>query len=171
VAPQNLIATYQASSSPVQFHNAIIKLKPPVPKKAKEISKFVSEGRQIGQEISDGPQDAGIGIEIQNDHTTPPANQVSNALEAEVSELRATVTEKDRQIADLQDLLERKNQELNVLDDAVNSLRRFLGKIRLNLEMKTPHAMLFEMVSQEEWVYEKKFGYLKMANRGAELSE
>ena len=147
MALQNLIAAYHASSSPVQFHNAIIKLKPAVPKKAKEISKFVLEGSQIGQEISDGPQDAGTAIEIQNDHTAPLEKQISSSLESEVSELRATVAEKDRQIADLQDLLEKKNQELNVLDDAVNSLRRFLGKIRLNLEMKTPHATLYGMVS------------------------
>jgi len=60
---------------------------------------------------------------------------------------------------------------LDVLDDAVNSLRRFLGKIRLNLEMKTPHSTLYGMVSHEEWLYEKKFGYLKVANRGAELPE
>ena len=67
--------------------------------------------------------------------------------------------------------MERKNQELSVLDDAVNSLRRFSGKFRLNLERKNHHAILFEKAAKEEWVYEKKFGYLKVGNRGAELSE
>jgi hypothetical protein len=65
--------------------------------------------------------------------------------------------------------LERKDQQLSVLEDAVNLLRRFLGKIRLNLERKTDHTTLFEMVLAEEWVYEKKFGYLKASNHGAEL--
>jgi hypothetical protein len=66
--------------------------------------------------------------------------------------------------------LEKEMQELSVRDDAINSLRRFLGKIRLNLERKTDHTTLFEMVSAEEWVYEKKFGYLKAVNLGGELA-
>jgi len=38
-----------------------------------------------------------------------------------------------------------------------------LEKIRLNLERKTDHTTLFKMVAPEEWLYEKKFGYLKVA--------
>jgi hypothetical protein len=35
-------------------------------------------------------------------------------------------------------------------------------------KLKTDHAMLFEMGSNEEWVYDKKFGYLKPSILGAE---
>ena len=169
VAPQYLITAYQASSSPSEFHNVIMKLKVPAPRKGTVVSSAVSGGGQVGGTISDGSQDVGISDEVHIDHAASPCNGISGRLEAEVSDLRATITEKDRQIADLQDLLERKNQELSVLDDAVNSLRRFLGKIRLNLESKTPHATLYERVSNEEWFYEKKFGYLKVRSQGAEL--
>ena len=145
VAPQNLIAVYQASGSLGEFHNGIIKLKPPVTKKAKEISRTVSEGSQAREESFTASQDVGNSVDVQKVHTTP----LASALETEVSDLRAMISEKDHQIADLQDLLEKKNQEISNLDDAVNSLRRFLGKIRLNLEMKTPHGILFEMISKE----------------------
>ena len=73
-------------------------------------------------------------------------------------------------IAELQNLLEKSKQDIIIRDDAINSLRRFLGKLRLNLERKTDHATLFKMVSEEEWVYEKKFGYMKVSSHGAELS-
>jgi hypothetical protein len=35
-----------------------------------------------------------------------------------------------------------------IRDEAINSLRRFWGKIRLNLEVKIDHATLFEMVTK-----------------------
>jgi hypothetical protein len=171
VAPQNLITAYQASSSPGEFHNAIIKLKTPASRKETVISSAVSDRGKVAKDNSDRLQDTGTSLDFPSGHTTSSDKQISSPLEAEISDLRGTITEKDRQIADLQDLLERKNQELCVLDDAVNSLRRFLGKIRLNLESKTPHAILYEMVSDEEWLYEKKFGYLKVRIQGAEVSE
>ena len=80
-------------------------------------------------------------------------------LESELMQLKNEISEKDRKIAELQNLLEKSQQDIIIRDDAINSLRRFLGKIRLNLERKTDHMTLFEMVSAEEWVYEKKFGY------------
>ena len=167
MAPQNLITAYQASSSPGEFHNAIIKLKPPAPKKGKVISSVFSDRGQVGEERCDSPPDPGIAVDVQSDYTVPSNREISSSLEAEISDLRATLTEKDCQIADLQDLLERKNQEFIVLEEGFNSLRRFLGKIRVNLEIKTNYVTLFEMISKEEWVYDKKFGYLKVGNLGA----
>jgi hypothetical protein len=170
VAPMNLIAAYQASSSPLEFHNAIIKLKPrnqrnrqkpPAPKKAKGISSAVSTQNPIRGEIQDGLQEVEKVADIPIDHVISSDKEKSSLLEAEVSDLRGTVTEKDQQIADLQNLLDKKDQQIGVLEEAVDSLRRFLGKVRLNLEIKTPHASLYKMVSDEEWVYEKKLGYLK----------
>ena len=169
VAPQNLITVYQASSSPSEFHNAIIKLKPPARKK-ENATNTVSESIEVGEERSYSPPDPGIGVDVQDDHTVPPDRQISASLEAEVFDLRATLTAKDRQIADLQDLLKRKNQEFIVLEEGFNSLRKFLGKVRVNLEIKTNYVTLFEMISKEEWVYDKKFGNVKVGNRGAEIS-
>lgn len=159
VAPQNLITAYQASSSPSEFHNAIIKLKPPAPRKGTVISTAVSDRGQVAKDSSDGLKD---GENL--------FDEISSPLEVEISDLRATITERDGEIAELQNLLKKKIQDLSVRDDAINSLRRFLGKIRLNLERKTDHTTLFEMVLAEEWVYEKKFGYLKASNHGAELA-
>lgn len=167
VAPQNLITVYQASSSPGEFHNAIIKLKPPAPKKGKVIFSPVSDRGQAAKDNSDGSQDAEDLFEVHNDHATSPSNEISSPLEAEISDLRATITERDLEIAELQNLLEKSKQDIIIRDDAINSLRRFLGKIRVNLEIKRDHVTLHEMVSKEEWVYEKKFGYMKVSNLGA----
>lgn len=164
VAPQNLITAYQASSSPSEFHNAIIKLKPPAPQKEKVISSPVSDRGQAAEDNSDGLKDGENLFDVHNDHATSPGNEISSPFEAEISNLRATLTEKDRQIAELQDLLEKSKQDIIIRDDAINSLRRFLGKIRVNLEIKTNYVTLFEMISKEEWVYEKKFGYVKVSN-------
>ena len=169
VAPQNLITAYQASSSPGEFHNAIINLKTPAKERARIISSTDPEGFQDDREKADESQDAGKFFD-HSDHATLPGNEISSPLEAEISDLRATITERDLEIAKLQNLLEEKIQDLSARDDAINSLRRFLGKIRLNLERKTDHVTLFEMVSEEEWVYEKKFGYRKVGNLGAELT-
>ena len=46
-----------------------------------------------------------------------------------------------------------------------------MAKIRLDLELKTSHFILYEMVSKEEWVYEKKFGYLKLSSQGPVASK
>jgi hypothetical protein len=170
VAPQNLITAYQASSSPTEFHNAIIKLKPPAQKKGTVISSAVSDRSQVARDTSDGLKDGENLFDVQNDHATSPDNEIFSPLEAEMSDLRATITERDSEIAELQNLLEKSRQDIIIRDDAINSLRRFLGKIRLNLERKTDHVTLFEMVSEEEWVYEKKFGYRKVGNLGAELA-
>jgi hypothetical protein len=85
-------------------------------------------------------------------------------------QLKNEISEKEQKIAELQNLLEKSNQDIIIRDDAINSLRRFLGKIRLNLELKTDHAILFEMITKEEWVYDKKFGYGKPSILGAEVS-
>ena len=91
-----------------------------------------------------------------------------NALEAKISQLKTAISEKDQKIDELQDLLEKTKQEIIIKDDAINSLRKFLGKIRLNLELKTDRVTLYKMVSEEEWVYDKKFGYRKVGKLGAE---
>ena len=170
VTPQNLVAAYQASSSPSEFHNAIIKLKPPAKERGRVISDAVSDRGQVAKGNSDGLKDGENLFDVHNDHVTPPGNEIFSPLEAEISDLRATLTERDGEIAELQNLLEKSKQDIIIRDDAINSLRRFLGKIRLNLGRKTAHVTLFEMVSAEEWVYEKKFGYLKAGNLGAEIA-
>jgi hypothetical protein len=81
-------------------------------------------------------------------------------LETEILHLKNEMSGKDSKIAELQNLSEKSKQEIIIKDDAINSLRRFLGKIRINLEMKTDHVTLFEMVSKEEWICEKKLGYM-----------
>jgi tryptophanyl-tRNA synthetase len=171
VEPKNLIAAYQASSSPGEFHNSIIKLKPPAPQKEKVTSSAVSGRVQAGKEKYDAAQDSGNLFEIHSAPLTSMDEEKSNALEAEISQLKAAISEKDHKIAELQNLLEKSKQDIIIRDEAINSLRKFLGKIRLNLELKTDHAMLFEMVTKEEWVYDKKFGYRKVGNPRSEASE
>jgi hypothetical protein len=83
--------------------------------------------------------------------------------------LKAAILEKDQKITELQNLLEKSKQDIIIRDDAINSLRGFLGKIRLNLEMKTDHSILFDLISKEEWVYDKKFGYMKPSILGRQL--
>jgi hypothetical protein len=52
-------------------------------------------------------------------------------------------------------------------DDAINSLSRLLGKIRTILEIDTHRSVLLEMISEEEWAYDKKFRYGKPISLGA----
>jgi len=111
VAPQNLIAVYQASGSLGEFHNGIIKLKPPVTKKAKEISSAVSGRIQANGESSGRSQDVGNSEDVHKEHTAAPDKQISNPLEAEIDDLRATLNDRDCQIADLRDLLEKKTRK------------------------------------------------------------
>ena len=111
------------------------------------ISNAVSDSDQVAKDNSDGLKDGENLVDISTrpgrlENVASPGNGISSTLEAELMQLK----------------------------DAINSLRRFLGKIRLNLERKADHVTLFEMVSAEEWVYEKKFGYLKAGRQGAEVS-
>jgi hypothetical protein len=171
VAPENLIAAYQASSSPGEFHNAIIKLKSPAAQKEKVTSSIVSDRVEVGKERCDGAQDSGNLFEIHSAPLTSMDEEKSNALEEEISQLKAAISEKDQKIAELQNLLEKSKQEIIIRDNAINSLRKFLTKIRLNLELKTDRVTLFEMISKEEWIYDKKFGYRKVGNPRSEASE
>jgi hypothetical protein len=163
VAPQNLIAAYQGSGSPGEFHNAIMKLKPQAVKRGTVNSNLVSEPNQGTREISDTPKDS--------DNLFEPApalnGESSSTLEEEVSKLKTAISEKEQKIGELQNLLEKAREDLIIRDDAINSLRRFMGKVRLNLELKTDRSSLFNLISKEEWIYEKKFGYLKIRNQEA----
>jgi hypothetical protein len=169
VAPQNLIITYHESSSPSEFHNAIMKLKTPAKERGRIISSTGPEGIQDDRDRGDGSQDVGKFFDVHGDDVTAPPKEEYSTLEAEIMQLKIDISEKEHKIAELQNLLEKSKQDIIIRDDAINSLRRFLGKIRLNLERKTDHVTLFEMVSEEEWVYEKKFGYRKVGNLGGEL--
>ena len=70
VAPQNLITAYQSSSSPSEFHNAIIKLKPPAPRKRTVISRPVSDRGQVAKDNSDGLKEGENLFDIHNDDAT-----------------------------------------------------------------------------------------------------
>ena len=140
-----------------------MKLKPPAVKRGTVNSNLVSEPNQGTSEISDTPKDS------ENLFEPAPAlnGESSNALEDEVSKLKVELSEKDQKIGELQNLLEKAREDLIIRDDAINTLRRFMGKVRLNLELKTDRSSLFELISKEEWIYQKKFGYLKFPSQEA----
>jgi len=70
VAPQNLITAYQESSSPSEFHNAIIKSKTPDPRKGTVIPSAVSDRGQVAEDNIDGLKDGENLFDVHNDHAT-----------------------------------------------------------------------------------------------------
>jgi hypothetical protein len=96
-------------------------LKPPAPRKETVISSAVSDRGQISEDNSDRLKDGEYLFDVHNDHATSPGNEISSPLEAEISGLRATITERGREIAELQNLLEKSKQDIIIRDDAINS--------------------------------------------------
>jgi hypothetical protein len=168
VAPQNLIAAYQASSSSIEFHNAIMKLKNPNEKRGKKNDLSEATGNRQGA-IAENPQntkvtqvsqeqsDAAIIFQAGESSDTAQFKKEKDngpreleSLKIENQNLKVEIAKRDEKIRELRHVLEEASKDIDSRDETISFLKDKLRRVSDMLAEGFEYMSILDVIAEEE---------------------